>query len=364
MSNFSQLEQKQVSSVVGQVQIALMNEIDHYQGKVNTWARMANIVTFVRNQETSFDTSSQAITSWVELGVNYMLVYNKAGKFLYGFGFNLTTYRNIGVPQSLLDEIYKNEVLWGVSSVENSVKGIISIPEGSLIVASSSIPKSTTDETNECTLVMARFIDSNVIALLSRTVQLPVTLTQYDEWQKVSSQRTAPVESVNTFSSPIDNNYIIGYYVIKDLKDQPAFMLGVTIPRSIYTQGIITVNYVDRLVIVSCVVFSVTVALFLEFMFLAKLSKLNNEVSNITQDNTPTKRLRTKGNDEIDTLTKSINGMLDKIEENTHKLQKAERFSAIGELATLMTSATHYRASPTQLFTLNAGLIPKQPTVK
>jgi signal transduction histidine kinase len=66
------------------------------------------------------------------------------------------------------------------------------------------------------------------------------------------------------------------------------------------------------------------------------LSKLNHQVSDLSKQDRTAKRLPTKGNDEIGTLTQSINGMLDKIEDNTDKLQKAERFSAIGELATMV----------------------------
>jgi methyl-accepting chemotaxis protein len=94
-------------------------------------------------------------------------------------------------------------------------------------------------------------------------------------------------------------------------------------PRSIYVQGVITVNYVDRLVLVSCVVFSLIIILLLEFLVLSKLSKLTGAVSVISQHKNLSERLPTKGNDEIETLTKSINNMLGEIEDNNKKLQKA-----------------------------------------
>jgi signal transduction histidine kinase len=73
-----------------------------------------------------------------------------------------------------------------------------------------------------------------------------------------------------------------------------------------------------------------------EFMVFSKLSKLTNAVTKISQHNNPQERLLTKGNDEFEALTKSINQMLGEIEENNDKLQKAQRFSAIGELATMI----------------------------
>jgi signal transduction histidine kinase len=139
-----------------------------------------------------------------------------------------------------------------------------------------------------------------------------------------------------TFSKPLNANYIAGYTTIKNYNGQSAFNLGVTIPRTSYVQGLITLNYIDELVLVSCVVFSVIIFISLEFLVLSKLSKLTGEVTKITQHSDLSERLPTKGNDEFETLTKSINKMLEEIEENNKKLRTAQRFSAIGELATMI----------------------------
>jgi signal transduction histidine kinase len=139
-----------------------------------------------------------------------------------------------------------------------------------------------------------------------------------------------------TFSKPVNASYIVACNVVKDITDNSAVILMVTMPRSVYVQGVITVNYVDRLLLVSCVVFSVAMLLLLEFLFFSKLSRLNESVSHITRNHNLSERLPNHGNDEIENLTKSINKMLEEIEDNTKKLQNAERFSAIGELATMV----------------------------
>ena len=282
---------------------------------------------------------TQAVNSLVGLGVNYILLYDSTGKFVAGIGFNLTTYQQEPIPDSLLSQISESNTI-KLNTPDSSTTSVLVIPSGPIIVALNPIPSSTTGGFIQGVLVLARYFDSDEITTLSRTLQLPVTLKPYSEWQ------TTGATQETTFSQPVDTNYIVGYDVVKDLNNQPAILLGITIPRTVYVQGIITVNYVDQLVLVSCVVFSVTIILMLEFLYLAKLSKLTHAVSDISHHKNPSERLPTKGNDEIETLKKSINNMLGEIEDNNTKLQKTERFSAIGELATmvLMTFATHCRA--------------------
>jgi Signal transduction histidine kinase len=333
LSNVRQLEQNQVSGIMGQMQVALVDELNRYQTKVDTWAQMENVTSFVKQQEQSFDNSNDAVTGWVDLGINYLLIYDSTGRYMAGFGFNLTSYQHESVPESLTSEISKNPVIWQLTDIDSTTHGILTIPTGALIIASSPIRSDTTDKLIGGTLIMARYIDKDEVAALSRTVQLPVTVTAYS--QATGSQKEKAITQAS-FSEPTSTNTIMGYYVLKDLLDQPALLIGVTIPRSIYVQGVITVNYIDILLLVSCVVFSITVALLLEVSYLSKLSKLTQQVSDLSKQTSTSKRLPTRGDDEIENLTRSINGMLDKIEDNTDKLQKAERFSAIGELATMV----------------------------
>jgi signal transduction histidine kinase len=294
---------------------------------------MENVSFFVKQQEEFFNSSNNAVTGWVDLGVNYLLVYSTSGRYIAGFGFNLTSYQHMQIPESLTEEISRNPVIWSLTTLDSTTHGILQIPTGALIIASSPIRSETGDKLLGGTLIMARYLDAEEIAALSRTVQLPITTTSYS--QAPDNQKVKAITQAS-FSEPACTNTIIGYYVLKDLRAQPIVLIGVSIPRSIYVQGVITVNYIDMLLFVSCVVFSLTVALLLEISYLSKLSGLTRQVSDLSTQASTSKRLATKGDDEIENLTRSINGMLDKIEDNTDKLQKAERFSAIGELATMV----------------------------
>ncbi|MCW4024633.1 MAG: ATP-binding protein [Candidatus Bathyarchaeota archaeon] len=335
MSNFEQLEQTQASNVLGQLQVGLANELNYFQNKANSWAQKNDIYDFIKNQSSTFDKSSQTINLLVNSGANYLLIYDLKGNFETGIGFNLTTFQQEPLPSDLLTEVSNDSVIWNLNNMDSTITGILLIHDEPLIIASSLIPSSFPDEPADHCLVFARYIDSAVLASLSRTVQSPVTFVLCSDWQASNSDSESSVLPL-TFSKPVNSSYIVAYNVLKDITGDPAVILTVTMPRSVYVQGVITVNYIDRLLLVSCVVFSAAILLLLEFLFLSKLSRLNEAVSNITLRNNLSERLPTHGDDEIETLTKSINNMLGEIEDNTKKLQKAERFSAIGELATMI----------------------------
>ncbi|MCW4005532.1 MAG: ATP-binding protein [Candidatus Bathyarchaeota archaeon] len=337
LSNSLQLEQTEVGNSIGQVQIALNNELTQFQSSAYSWVNKNDIASFVKKHNSTLPLSSQEVESLVDLGANYILIYDVQGKFDSGIGFNLTTYQKESIPDNLITEIEENEKIWNLQELDSGITGFLLLSNKPAIIASSPLLAVGVDDGSmQGELVLVRYFDSATVAALSRSVRLPVTLELYDAWQGSAVEQTRSSLSPTTFSQAIDTNYIIGYSVVNDLNTQPAFVLGVTIPRNVYVQGIITVNYVDMLVLASCVVFSVAVVLMLEFFMLSKLSKLNEAVSKLSHRQNLSERLPTTGNDEITTLTKSINNMLSEIEDNTHKLQKAERFSAIGELSSMV----------------------------
>jgi signal transduction histidine kinase len=336
LDNFTQLEQTQVGNAVGQLQTALTNEVAQLQNKAKDWAQRDNLYEYLENQSLDFSRSTQALNSWVNLGANYILACDLTCSVTAGIGFNLTTYQQEPIPDSLLTELSNTPKLWNLKNLDSSTTGIIVLPEGPLIVASTPVPSAVAGEPMQGTLILARYLDAEVVAALSRSLQLPVTYSLYNDWLNTNAELTQNPASSLTLSKPLNTNYIVGYNVVEGINSEPAVVLEVTMPRSVYVQGVITVNYIDRLVLISCVVFSIAILILLEFLYLSKLSKLNSAVSIITKHKNPSERLPTKGNDEIETLTKSINTMLDEIEENNVKLQKAERFSAIGELASMV----------------------------
>jgi signal transduction histidine kinase len=354
LNNFAKLEETQVTNTISQVQAALTHDLNDYQSTVNSWAQMDQIITFVKNQQLMFGTSTQELTTWADLGINYVLVFDNQGKFITGFGFNLTTYHEEKIPQSLLSQIENTKGIWNLNA-DSTTNGLMLLPTGTVIVASAPI-KETGSGAVKGALVMARYFDSEEISSLSTTIQLPVTLTLYPDWIQQNGDATS---ELTTFFRPINTKYITGYYVLKDLTGQPIALLGVTMTRDIYIQGIITVNYIDQLVVISFAVFSIAIALLLELVFLIKISKLNKDVSGLSKQNNSSKRLQTIGNDEIATLSKSINGMLDEIENNAKKLQKTERFSAIGELATMVA---HDLRNPLQSIAVAAFYLKRKVT--
>ena len=87
--------------------------------------------------------------------------------------------------------------------------------------------------------------------------------------------------SPSTYIYPSNQTSITGYYLAKDFNGQRAFLIGTTLPRTIYDQGLASLGFLDLAVAIACVVFVVITLVLVERTILLRLQKLVSEVVKI-----------------------------------------------------------------------------------
>jgi len=144
------------------------------------------------------------------------------------------------------------------------------------------------------------------------------------------------------------------------LNGQPAVVLTATMDRDTYNQGLATENYVDLSVGAASVAFSVVMVLLMGRVVLTRLQRLDADMIRISAQPDSSAKLPVSGDDEIASLSTSINKMLGDIDEKTVQLRKSERFSTIGELATMVA---HDLRNPLQGIANAAFYLRRSPTM-
>jgi signal transduction histidine kinase len=334
-NSYQQLEQKETTQTVQQVQSQAMSQNAVLDGKLSDWGIWDDAYQFVQDNNTAFREANMVPSSFISIQVNFILFINSYGNYVYGMGYNLTANAEMPVPQSLLTLVQTDPKLWNFHNVNDNLTGVVMLPQGPLILASRPILTSLAQGPIPGTIIFARYFDQRYVASLSSTLRLPLNMTLYNSGEAgmlATYTSTAP----STYVHPLSANKIAGYDVISDINGNQALVLAVTTSRDTYNQGLATQEYVDISVVVASVAFSVAVGLLMEFTVISRLQKLDRNVTRITRDSDSSAKLPVAGDDAIASLSTSINKMLEEIDRKSAQLRQSERFSAIGELATMV----------------------------
>ena len=364
--SYDQLETNQMSQTVIQIQGALQDQFNVLNSKLSRWAQWNDTYNFMDSTSTAYVyissnllyAGNQMPPAMGAFGVNYVLYINSSGTIVYGIGYDLANLTVEHIPTSFVDLVLDNPQIWSFQSIGSNFSGIAMIPEGPLLVVSQPILTSEGTGPIHGALIFARFIDNQFIGQLSKTLNFPLTMIPYTDWQSLtenSSQYIPPF----TYIHIVNASSISGYYLVNDFAGQPAFLIGTTLPRTIHEEGVATLSYLDLAVWTACLIFVFITLIVVERTVLRRVHNLVSEVVKIGSHYDAQAKVSIQGSDEISMLGGSINGMLTEIGRQSEQIQKSERFSAIGELATMVA---HDLRNPLQSILNATYYLERRPT--
>src|SRR3990170_8810735 len=339
LSSFAELEAQDTRRNVERVMSALSNEVSELNSKCADWAEWDDTYVYVQDLNDGYRQSNLVPASLINIRINFLLFVNSTGHLVSGMAFDLKNMTEMSIPQSVVQLLSANDVIWRHQDTNSSVAGIVLLPEGPLLLASRPILTSQREGPIRGALIFARYFNDDEVERLTETVHLSLVMYTLSSSQLPPDFQAASAslsENTPIFANPLNADSIAGYALIKDVLGQPILVLRAEMPRDIYKQGQATINYLDLSSFVTCAVFSALIMLLLENVVLTRLGRLTANVSSIGEREVLSARVPITGNDELSVLAGSINDMLTEIENKTVKLQKSERFATIGELATMV----------------------------
>lgn len=331
-------EEQEATQVVKGVLSLLGQTSDDFNSRFADWSAWDDTYAFIQNRNKEFIASNLVPEGLANVRVNIAVFVNTSGKIVYGTGLDTKKLQLTPVPEALKQHISLNDPLLQHPNAESSLAGIMLLPSGPVLITSRPIVTTKGTGPIRGTLVFGRNLDAAGIAKLSKITRLPVIVHSMnepqlpDEFQKVRAQLSA---NKPILVRALSEDAIAGYALLNDIYDQPALILRVDLPREIYRQGQISLQYLLVSVILAGMGFIGCTLLLLEYLVLFRLSSLAKGVNCVSASQDLSLRLSVTGEDELSDLAYTINGMLSAIANaENEQIEEKARYQAVVEQAT------------------------------
>jgi len=321
LSSYTKLEEQDTEQKMGRVLGVLNDDIFGLDAIVSDWAAWDDTYTFVQDANEEYVQSNIVYNSFDNNRVNVMLFVNFSGDIVFSKAFNLQTEEEVDIPKKFLEHNAENDLIMKHYDATEVVSGIIMIPEGPMIISSRPVLTSERRGPVQGALIWGRYLDSNEVKRLSDIINLPIEVYQINDpaipfdVQIASSQLTG---NISIYASPLSEDNVAGYAVIKDVYGRPGLIIKTYAPRSIYKQGLTSMRYLVLLLLGAAIVFAIVIILLLERIVLSRLARLSKEVISIGASDDLSKRVFAGGDDELSHLSGEIN----KCSKSARKLRK------------------------------------------
>lgn len=339
-------EQNSTTRDVTRLQAALNDQIAGMDANVGDWAPWDDTYAFINTADPGYIKSNLPNNqTYTNLGVELMLFINNSGQIVYGKMIDLGSGADIPIPESLKSQLKVGSPLLNHKDPSDKLAGILSLPEGLMIIASQPIVTSQAEGPIRGTLIMGRRLDQAEISKISETTQLSISAFPLIA---VLPADVALVRKSLVGVSPIlvssqSETVVSGYTLINDIYGNPALVFRVEAPRLAIAQARISVRTLGLGLLVIGIILGMATIFILDSMVVRRLINLNASVLKIGSQGAAFSRVEASGNDEIFALANSVNSMLASLENSLASEKESEqRFRSLYENATIGI----YRTTP------------------
>ncbi len=331
LRNFARLEEDRALVNAARLENALGSEITRLNDGSQNYSTWDETYRFVEGQNPKYVESQLYDSVFASLKTNAIAITNRSEKLLMHKGTDFYESRPLSSPPAFLKYVQFSTNALNRSN-PSEMQGILTTSSGPMLVTSQPILKSEGTGKVNGVMSMGRFIDSQMLQQLSVTTQLTINLYRYDNAyvpEALQSVINTKLKDTKIASQVLGEKTIVSYVRINDVFGKPALILSAQSYRSIYAQGVESLNYYFWSTLLIGIAFCGLVLGLLEYFVLSRLSHLRKGIKAIGQAGTLSARVCLKGQDELTDLAQTINCTLDQLQQVQQALQRSEERYAL-----------------------------------
>ncbi|MEK7059593.1 MAG: CHASE4 domain-containing protein, partial [Patescibacteria group bacterium] len=234
-SQYINIESANVEKDTSRAVDALNNSIDQLALKAPDWGMWDDTYKFITDRNQAYMDSNLQGESLQNLGINFMLFYNKDRKLVISKGVDVKTGDDIAIPKELAQALAPDSKLLAISD-DDAHKGLLGTKTYPLLIATSPILHSDTTGPYQGTLVFAQFLLPSDIAELGRITHLKLGFYPALDDTGSPTQETFGITAGNARTQVKDHQTIFGRRLVNDIYGKPLLVARVDEPRQIFQQ--------------------------------------------------------------------------------------------------------------------------------
>lgn len=319
------LEKSYVKEHLNRVNNAFDSEYEVLSQITYDWAVWDDSYEFIKNHNEEYAKANLNENCFINLELNALLLIDKDGKYVYKGAMDLDNQEMVPISQGLIDYINKSKIIKNLDP-NYSVKGIIMLPEGPMVIASYPILQSDGKGVVRGNIIMAYYLNDKIINDIGDKLDLVMNMDRIDKLNKEKSDIYNSLDSDGEFIKPLSNDKIIGYSVLEDIDGNAIVGLSIEKNRDIMVIGKNTASLIIVLLILISLVTKFIMLLFLNKNIIERFIDISKEIKKIGKEKKFSLRLKPQRvNDEISIVTEEINNMLNNLEESQFQIIENEK---------------------------------------
>ena len=305
---FGDLEERVAASNMARVEQAILTELERLSATNVDWSSWDETYQFVQDRNESYIEQNLSARSRLNVHLSAMLFFDRRNSLVWGDLLELSTGRQI--PLETLEPVWKRgDEIIAHEDTESIVNGVVPTPNGPLLISSRPILHNEGEGPIGGTLVLGRYLDADMRALLRSRTEVDFTIrTPEPDSMPPGTEDLLQASAGQVFLKSRDGE-LQGYQIIDDVFGDPALLLEVHTRNEITGLGLSTMKIALLSHLVVGIAFVAIMWLLLKTSIVRPILALRSHILRLRETGNFTESVDVGRNDEIGTLAHEFNAM-------------------------------------------------------
>ena len=324
-TSFLKFESDRANSDLLRIDQALEKNLNSLFTFTYDWAHWNDAYQFVQNSNSAFVKNNLSMTAFKTATLNLILYIRSNYDIIYSAVIDLENEKYKPYSGELREFIKPGSRLLELKQNTSSYRGYVSFNGNLMMVAAAPVTDGDNIKKPVGFMVTGRLINKNILQRIANVTKLPLVLYNLETIKADNELNTffnkALQEPNSHYNKPLNENELIGFTIIRDIYQKPIAMLQTNIPRNIYQAGQSALHYFMFSFLALGTLLAITMLLILKRLIIDRLERLNHTARQISQSKVLTERVESDGDDELSSVARQINSMLDFIQKSHDQLE-------------------------------------------
>lgn len=309
---------------------ALSRELRSIDRSVHDWAAWDDTYDFVQHRNADYVEANLLGDSLQNLEVDFLCIYDRGGRLVWGATVKVDAGGACKLDPPPWGPLPADHALMALKGTDSSVKGPLLTASGPVLVASRPITTSRGTGPILGAVIMGRFIDDGLlreVAGRSRsTFQVwPARGGALPAAERAVLQQLAGSEHVAVFG-PKDGS-LQAYGAYPDVQGRQALLIRADVPSPVTAPGHAATALTMPLSLAGGLVVLVVTLISLNRTVVGPITRLTRQVMSISEGGNLSARVSAGGHDEVGSLAREFNVLLQAAETREKLLERSHRFA-------------------------------------
>jgi len=350
LPSFVAMEHGEAQNTMRRCVGALRREISEIDNFTRSWAASDQIYKFIEHRKTSQSISNLSLEFLANTNenLNIICIFDVDGEVVWGQIYDSGAKGKIQIDELSKMSWFQPQSLLEYKTAQSSIAGVFITGQGPMLISSRPIVTNKNENPIRGAFIAGKFLDDDVLetATEHEPVDLKVWTVADGHIPAEEKEVLNHINAESQFHIREDRSDLLHVYsLFSDIHGTPALLMRADIQRDVRARGIgwlIRSNFISNFGNGLSVM--LVLLLLLRRKVVAPLEELTSHVVEIGKNKGVTAKLSIERNDEIGTLAKEFNHMVEQLAKAREKLQEQSYSLGKAETTTRMLDDVRKRA--------------------